>query len=56
MSDATVYQYNCFVPFNRRPASVSQRLREEQPDHHDPRVDRIITNGTRFFVSGARFR
>ena len=56
MSDAIAYQYNCFVPFNRRPTSVSPRLREEQPDQHNPKIDRIISNATYFFMPGARFR
>ena len=43
------YQYNCFILTNRRPATLSQRLQEEQPDLRDPTENRIIENGTRYF-------
>ena len=49
MSDSVVYQYNCFLLTNRRPATLSQRLAEEQPDLHDPTENRVIQNGTRYF-------
>lgn len=49
MSDSVVYQYNCFLLTNRRPATLSQRLAEEQPDLHDQTESRVIQNGTRYF-------
>ena len=49
MSDSIVYQYNCFLLTNRRPATLSQRLAEEQPDLHDQTESRVIQNGTRYF-------
>ena len=49
MSDSVVYQYNCFIPINRRPTTLSQRLAEEQPELHDQTESRVIQNGTRYF-------
>lgn len=49
MSDSVVYQYNCFLLTNRRPATLSQRLAEEQPGLHDQTESRVIQNGTRYF-------
>lgn len=49
MSDSVVYQYNCFLLTNRRPATLSQRLAEEQPDLHDPTKNRVFENRVRYF-------
>ena len=49
MSDSVVYQYNCFIPINRRPTTLSQRLWEEQPDLHDPTKNRDFENRARYF-------
>ena len=49
MSDSVVYQYNCFLLTNAWPATLSQRLAEEQPDLHDQTESRVIQNGTRYF-------
>ena len=49
MSDSVVYQYNCFLLTNRRPATLSQRLAEEQPDLRDQTESRVIQNGARYF-------
>ena len=54
MSDSVVYQYNCFLLTNRRPATLSQRLAEEQPDLRDPAETRVINNGTRYFSHAPR--
>lgn len=29
------YRYNCLRPINHRPTTISQRLREEEPDIRD---------------------
>lgn len=47
--DAENYQYKCFLLTNRRPATLGQRLAEEQPDLRDPTENRVIENGTRYF-------
>ena len=56
MSDSVVYQYNCFLLTNRKPATLSQRLAEEQPDLRDPKENRVIENGTRYFSRVPRLR
>ena len=56
MSDSVVYQYNCFIPINRQPTTLSQRLAEEQPDLRDPAETRVIENGTRYFSRMPRLR
>ena len=43
------YRYNCFIPTNRKPTTLSQRLAEEQPDLRDLTENRVIQNGTRYF-------
>ena len=43
------YRYNCFIPTNRKPTTLSQRLAEEQPDLRDLTENRVIENGTRYF-------
>ena len=45
----TGYRYNCFSPINRKPTTLSQRLREEQPDLHDPTKNRVFVNGVSYF-------
>lgn len=52
----TDYRYNCFLPTNRRPTTLSQRLAEEQPDLRDPAETRVIENGTRYFSRMPRLR
>lgn len=47
--DAENYRYNCFIPTNRRPTTLSQRLAEEQPELRDQTENRVIQNGTRYF-------
>ena len=47
--DAENYRYNCFIPINRKPTTLSQRLAEEQTDLRDPKENRVIENGTRYF-------
>ena len=47
--DTENYRYNCFIPTNRRPTTLSQRLAEEQPELRDPTETRVIENGTRYF-------
>ena len=47
--DAENYRYNCFIPTNRRPTTLSQRLAEEQPELRDQTESRVIQNGTRYF-------
>ena len=47
--DAESYRYNCFIPTNRRPTTLSQRLAEEQPELRDQTENRVIQNGTRYF-------
>ena len=47
--DAENYRYNCFIPTNRRPTTLSQRLAEEQPELRDQTDNRVIQNGTRYF-------
>ena len=47
--DAENYRYNCFIPTNRRPTALSQRLAEEQPELRDQTENRVIQNGTRYF-------
>ena len=47
--DAESYRYNCFIPINRRPTTLSQRLAEEQPELRDQTENRVIQNGTRYF-------
>ena len=50
MKDGTEnYRYNCFIPINRRPTTLSQRLAEEQPELRDQTENRVIQNGTRYF-------
>ena len=48
------YRYNCFIPTNRRPTTLSQRLAEEQPDLRDPAETRVIENGVRYFSRAPR--
>lgn len=50
------YRYNCFIPTNRRPTTLSQRLAEEQPDLHDPTENRIFVNGVRYFSRAPHVR
>ena len=45
----TGYRYNCFIPINRKPTTLSQRLAEEQPDLRDPTKNRVFENGARYF-------
>ena len=47
--DAENYRYNCFIPTNRKPTTLSQRLAEEQPELRDQTENRVIQNGTRYF-------
>ena len=54
MSDSVVYQYNCFLLTNRRPATLSQRLAEEQPELRDQTESRIFVNGVRYFSRAPR--
>ena len=54
--DAENYRYNCFLLTNRRPTTLSQRLAEEQPDLRDPKENRVIENGTRYFSRVPRLR
>ena len=50
------YRYNCFIPTNRKPTTLSQRLAEEQPDLRDLTENRVIQNGTRYFSRVPRLR
>lgn len=50
----TGYRYNCFIPTNRRPTALSQRLAEEQPDLRDQTENRVIQNGVRYFSRAPR--
>lgn len=52
--DAENYRYNCFIPINRRPTTLSQRLAEEQPELRDPTESRIFVNGVRYFSRAPR--
>ena len=47
--DAENYRYNCFIPTNRKPTTLSQRLAEEQPDLRNPTENRVIQNRSRYF-------
>ena len=47
--DTENYRYNCFIPTNRRPTTLSQRVAEEQPELRDQTENRVIQNGTRYF-------
>ena len=54
IDNITDYRYNCFIPTNRRPTTLSQRLAEEQPELRDPTESRVIQNGTRYFSRAPR--
>ena len=54
--DAENYRYNCFIPTNRRPTTLSQWLAEEQPELRDQTENRVIQNGTRYFSRVPRLR
>ena len=55
-NDAGSYRYNCFIPINRRPTTLSQRLAEEQPELRDQTENRVIQNGTRYFSRAPSLR
>ena len=50
----TDYRYNCFIPTNRKPTTLSQRLAEEQPDLRDPTEGRIFVNEVLYFSRAPR--